>query len=147
VAFVTLTDSPADAARGFVDAFTVPWPIGYDTPLRVIRAYRADRSGTGSGVGGPVAPALYLVGPDGRVRWSDAFGRYRHRDPADLARQLEEEIERVLAEPVGCSISAAGIRSGPPASPSSSTRLERVLGPPRRGHVRAQPVALSSPGR
>jgi len=98
VAFVTLTDSPAADARVFVEEFKVPWPTGYDVPLSVIQEYGVDRSAMESGVGGPVAPALYLLGPDGRVRWADAFARYRHRDPVALARELEAEIEKVLAE-------------------------------------------------
>jgi len=44
-----------------------------------------------------VQPTLYLIGPDGRVLWSDGRARMAHQDPAGLLQRLEEAIERELA--------------------------------------------------
>ena len=36
-------------------------------------------------MGYEIAPTLYLIGPDGIVRWTDQQARYRHTDPKKLA--------------------------------------------------------------
>ena len=43
-----------------------------------------------------VVPTLYLLGPDGAVRWCDQRARYRHAEPADVAKDLAAAIEKLL---------------------------------------------------
>jgi thiol-disulfide isomerase/thioredoxin len=94
VAFVSLTDMPRVSAEGIARNYSIPWAIGYRTSPATLTAL-----GVGSGMTGPgydVAPTLYLVGSDGRVRWSDGQGRFRHTPPKEWARQLDQAIEAAL---------------------------------------------------
>jgi hypothetical protein len=83
-----------------VKQFGVTWPVGYGAPARVIHAFRAIRWAEvldrelGPGYG-PI-PTLFVIGPDGIVRWNDHGGRYRHRDPRLLMQDLEREIDLAL---------------------------------------------------
>ena len=45
-----------------------------------------------------IVPTLYLLGADGRVRWSDHGARLRHEEAAPVLQELEREIERALTE-------------------------------------------------
>lgn len=97
VAFVSLTNMGQESVAGFVGQFAVPWPNGYGAEPEAIRAL-------GAGTGNPmpaygVAPTVYLVGPDGRVRWTDRRGRYRHTETAAWGRELQAAIEAGLAGP------------------------------------------------
>jgi AhpC/TSA family len=94
VAFVSLTNMPRGAAETFVREYSVPWAIGYRTSAETLTAL-----GVASNMGVPgyeVAPTLYVVGPDGRVRWTDGQGRFRHTDPKVWARQLDQAINAAL---------------------------------------------------
>ncbi len=78
MAFISLTSDSRAEAESFVRRFSIPWPCGYGAA--------------------PVTPALYVIGPDGRLLWDDGQARPRHRgDCEDLLRELDGEIERALA--------------------------------------------------
>jgi thiol-disulfide isomerase/thioredoxin len=98
VAFVSLTSSSQDVLESFVRKHAVPWSNGYG-----VNAATAAKLGIGSGMPGPidyeVAPTLYLVGPDGRIRWVDGRGRMRHQEPADWENAADAAIAAALAAP------------------------------------------------
>ena len=97
VAFVSLTNMPEAAAAAFVDQAGVPWPCGYGMTMPTIAMFGAlnrDRMIPGY----ELRPTLYLIGPDGRILWSDRHARTRHEAPAPLLKELEDEIERLLVQ-------------------------------------------------
>jgi thiol-disulfide isomerase/thioredoxin len=97
VAFVSLTDMGRRPVTAFVEQFAVPWPSGYGAPAETVVAL-----GAGSGMSTPgygVAPTVYLVGTDGRVRWTDNQGRFHHAASEAWGRELEAAIEAALAAP------------------------------------------------
>lgn len=48
-----------------------------------------------------LSPTLYLVGPAGRVLWTDAQARMRHDDVAPVLDELQRRIEAALTAPDG----------------------------------------------
>ena len=56
--------------------------------------------GSGSGSTGPpgfeIDPTLYVVGPDGRVRWCDGRARSRPFDLPEWERALDAAIAKAL---------------------------------------------------
>jgi thiol-disulfide isomerase/thioredoxin len=97
VKFVSLTSMPRESAEGFTKEFGIPWPSGYLATAPTLARYGVVNPGMNVG-GYDVRPTLYLVGPDGRVRWCDQNARARHRDASEIQRDLEAAIERALAE-------------------------------------------------
>ncbi|MCI0700154.1 MAG: TlpA family protein disulfide reductase [Planctomycetia bacterium] len=93
VGFVSITNMEREVVEGYVRQHSVPWSNGYGATVQMISAL-----GAGSGMVGPadyeVAPTLYLVGPDGRIRWVDGRGRARHQDP----REWEKAVDAAVAE-------------------------------------------------
>jgi hypothetical protein len=98
VAFASITNHERAVVENFVRTHSVRWPHGYAATAGHVAAL-----GAGSGMTGPaeyeVAPTLYLVGPDGRVRWIAGRGRQRHQDPAEWERALDAAIAEGLAPP------------------------------------------------
>jgi thiol-disulfide isomerase/thioredoxin len=95
VAFVSLTNMPRDTVEAFIKEHKVPWPNAYGVGMATIAAMGATNAMPTPGY--EVAPTLYLVGPDGRIRWCDRQGRYRHTEPKKWAGEVEEAIEAALA--------------------------------------------------
>ena len=95
MAFVTLTTMPEDGTQIFVDRFAVPWPCGYGAKETIGRfgAYKIHNIQWGY----ETKPTLFLVDARGVVRWCDNQGRTLHGDPAAYVRNLEEQIEQILA--------------------------------------------------
>lgn len=96
VAFVSLTNMTRESVEAFVKQFSIPWPNGYGATPETVTALGAG-SGMAMGAYG-VAPTVYLVDPDGRVRWTDDRGRYTHRDIARWGKEMEAAIEAALAD-------------------------------------------------
>lgn len=97
VAFTSVTSMGRQPAEVFANEFKVPWPSGYGLTSAGVAAL-----GAGSGMAAPgyeIAPVIYLVGPDGRVRWSDRQGRFRHTAPDAWERELDEAIAAALDGP------------------------------------------------
>jgi hypothetical protein len=78
------------------EQFGVPWSSGYGATSQTLARLGAFNRNVPV-FGYEVQPTLYLLGPDGHVRWADGRARMAHEDPAPLLRRLEEEIERALA--------------------------------------------------
>jgi hypothetical protein len=98
VAFVSLTNMPKNSVAAFVERMSIPWPSGYGASNETIArfgAYGFDRALPGY----EVTPTLYLIGPDGLIRWNDRQARSRHEDKGPLLKELETEIERALKAP------------------------------------------------
>lgn len=95
VAFVSVTDSPRGSAEGYVRGRPAPWAAGYGAPPETVSAIGAASGNPQRGYA--VAPVVYLVGPDGRVVWTDGQGRFRHVEAAEWERQLDAAIEKHLA--------------------------------------------------
>lgn len=96
VSFVSMTNMPRGSAEALVGEFSLPWPNGYGMSAAAVKAF-----GLNSGMPMPgyeIAPTVYLVGTDGRVRWADSQGRYKHTAPAAWGRQLDEAIAAALAD-------------------------------------------------
>jgi thiol-disulfide isomerase/thioredoxin len=97
VAFVSVTDLPESMVSDFVEQFGVCWPAGFGATAQTIEDFgvrRPDQSATGL----DIAPALYLIGANGRVLWCDGAARYRHVDTRLVMSELEAHIEKALAE-------------------------------------------------
>jgi hypothetical protein len=102
VAFVCLTNEGRTQAEMFVEQFGIEWPCGYEATLESVArfgAYHSAWMSSADDAGREVSPTLYLIGPDGRVRWSDDQARPRHlHRPEVLLRKLEAAIQRALAQ-------------------------------------------------
>lgn len=96
VAFMGLTNMQQAPTEGYVRKHSIPWANGYGLNSSMIGALQAR-----SGMPGPpdyeLAPTLYIVGPDRRIRWVDGQGRFRHVEPTTWARQVDEAIEATLS--------------------------------------------------
>ena len=93
--FVSITNMGRGAAEAYAKQFDPPLLTGHGLNVDSIAAFGA-RSGMAM-PGYDIAPTLYLVGPDRRIRWSDDQGRFRHRDPAEWEREVDAAIEKALA--------------------------------------------------
>jgi hypothetical protein len=96
VAFVSMTSMSKQMAEEFVKEFSIPWPNGYSLTSEELVLL-----GVKSGVSMPgyeLVPSVYVVGTDGRVRWCDNQGRFRHKEPTIWAKELEQAVELALAE-------------------------------------------------
>ncbi|MFO0799065.1 MAG: TlpA disulfide reductase family protein [Gemmataceae bacterium] len=94
VQFVGVTNMPDDMVGQYVAQAHIPWANGYllstDTIIRL---------GIGSGMRGAgyqVAPTIYLVGPDGVVRWTDQRMRMNHTPPSDWDKIVDAAIAAQL---------------------------------------------------
>jgi hypothetical protein len=87
----------AEAVEQFVKKYSIPWPSGYGATLQTIAAFGA-LNGERRIPGYEIAPTLYLVGPDGRIQWSDRSARLKHRSPETLLSELDKAIARALGE-------------------------------------------------
>ncbi len=93
VQFVSLAGESREAVELFAEHFSVPWPCGYGATPQILSRFGAHTGQKQYGVW----PTLYLIGPDGRVVWSDGGARPSHRiDPNNLAHELDEHIEHAL---------------------------------------------------
>ena len=101
VAFVSLAGHDRDDVQAFADRFDIPWPCGYGATLESLArfgAYSADRMSAAYNPGYEVTPTIFILGPDGRVRWHDDQARPRHLTDVDtMTRNLDSAIERELA--------------------------------------------------
>jgi len=96
-----LTGDSRNTVAAFVKKFSIPWPSGYETTWP--SGGETNRNGLvkfgpipgGSRFAVP-PPTLYLIDSEGTILWNDGRSRLRHRDPKDLRRELEREIEKVL---------------------------------------------------
>jgi thiol-disulfide isomerase/thioredoxin len=95
VAFVSLTDVDRKTVVRMTQAHSVPWACGYAITPEHIAAL-----GAGSGTVGPpgyeIDPTLYVVGPDGRVRWCDGRVRSQRFDPQEWERAVDAAIAKAL---------------------------------------------------
>jgi thiol-disulfide isomerase/thioredoxin len=90
VRFVSLTNTPEGGVLEYAKQTKTPWPSGFDAPPETITAL-----GAGSGIamnGYQIAPTVYLVGPDGKVRWSDDRARFRHKDAVPWEKELDDAV-------------------------------------------------------
>lgn len=97
VTFISITNMDRQSAGAFANEFEVTWPSGYGLTSAGVVAL-----GAGSGMAAPgyeIAPVIYLVGSDDRVRWSDRQGRFRHTAPGDWERELDAAIAAALDGP------------------------------------------------
>jgi hypothetical protein len=100
VAFVSLSNMPGDSVRQYVEKFSIPWPCGHGVSLQTVADFGAFNSGPKM-AGYEVTPTVYLVGADGRVRWSDRQRRLRHEDRGPWLRELAAELEEELSKTTG----------------------------------------------
>jgi thiol-disulfide isomerase/thioredoxin len=96
VRFVSVTNMGPAAAKAFVDQFKVPWPNGYGLTDEAMTALGASSGMAMSGY--EIAPVLYLVDREGRIRWTDRQGRFRHVATEEWERKLDEAIEAALQD-------------------------------------------------
>jgi thiol-disulfide isomerase/thioredoxin len=97
VQFVGVTNTPEGGVRAYCERTGAAWPNGYGMPAEGTAAL-----GAGTGITAPgqqVAPIVYLVGPDGKVRWTDQRARMRHQGPVGWEKELDEAIAAALAPP------------------------------------------------
>ena len=95
VVFVSVTNMKEEYTKAFVDEFSIPWPSGYSLPTATL-----PELGASSGIsmeGYAVAPVVYLLGPDGKIRWTDRQARLRHVKVEDWERDLDAVIGSALA--------------------------------------------------
>ena len=98
VAFVSASNLIQGGVEQFVSQFKIPWPSGYLMSADLLPAL-----GASSGMnmeGYALAPVVYLVGPDGKIRWSDKQSRYRHLKNANVA-VWEQELDAAIEAELG----------------------------------------------
>jgi thiol-disulfide isomerase/thioredoxin len=94
VRFVGLSNINERGVKQYSDDNRLAWANGYDTPAELIVAL-----GAGSGQRMPgyqIAPTVYLVGPDGKVRWSDQRARMQRVGRAEWQKALDAAIAAAL---------------------------------------------------
>ena len=96
VAFVGLSTMSRPEVEGYVRQYGVSYPNGYDVPRETVNDFGAANPNAPPVVGYEIAPTLYLIGPDGTVRWTDQAARYHHKNPKAVAAELEAAIEKEL---------------------------------------------------
>jgi thiol-disulfide isomerase/thioredoxin len=98
VVFVSITNLEREVVEHYIGKHSVTWSNGYGASAQMIAAL-----GAGSGMPGPsdyeVAPTLYLVGPDGRIRWVDGRGRAHFQEPSEWEKLVDDAIKDALTTP------------------------------------------------
>ena len=94
VRFISLTADPQDVALRFVREHGITWPTRHGSRGLLALLGALPRQG---GMPDFATPLLYVIGADGRVRWS-SMGRYRHRDLDEVLAELQVEIDLALEE-------------------------------------------------
>jgi thiol-disulfide isomerase/thioredoxin len=94
VRFISLTDVSREAAEQLIARFSIAWPSGYGSPDGTINAYGALR--LEARPGREINPIVYLIGPDGRILWSDGNARPKHENFGAACGKLDQEIEAAL---------------------------------------------------
>jgi peroxiredoxin len=97
VAFVGMSNQPRAAVASHLAAHSVPYPSGYDVPRETLEAFGVGTILKRPVTGYEIAPTLYLIGPDGVVKWTDKSARFRHKEPAEIAEHLDAAIAKELA--------------------------------------------------
>jgi thiol-disulfide isomerase/thioredoxin len=99
VAFVSLTCMDREAVASFVEQFGVRWSSGFGATPEVVLSLGVPAGSSIAKPGHEIAPTIYLVGPDGRIRWTDRQARFHHTEAGGWGRELEAAIEEALATP------------------------------------------------
>ena len=94
VAFLSVTNMSMQAAEIFSEQCNIPWPNGYMLVPELLPAFGASSGMQNEGYA--VAPVVYLVGPDGKIRWTDKQSRYRHANLKVWEKELDDAIEAAL---------------------------------------------------
>jgi thiol-disulfide isomerase/thioredoxin len=97
VQFVSLTSMPMEGAKHYAEMTRIDWPNGYMVPVQDLAALGAYRTGQRQ-PGFALAPTFYIVGSDGRVRWTDKRARMRHVPPKQLMADLDAALAAELAK-------------------------------------------------
>jgi hypothetical protein len=97
VRFVSLTNDRREGAQKFVREFGIAWPCGYGASRQTLVEFGAFTTSRGL-PGYELEPTLFVIGPDGRIRWSDDGARLRHQDAGAVLPELEAAIERALTD-------------------------------------------------
>jgi hypothetical protein len=91
-----MSDKPRTAVESHLAAESIPYPSGYDVPRETIDAFGVGETLTVPVTGYEIAPTLYLIGSDGRVKWTDKSARFNHKEPREIAGDLDAAIAREL---------------------------------------------------
>jgi thiol-disulfide isomerase/thioredoxin len=95
ILFVSLTNMSRTTVESYVQQFGITWPNGYGASISTFAAYGAYHNAV-LVPGYEVTPTIYLLNPDGTVRWSDQRARFRHVKAADLAPELASQLDELL---------------------------------------------------
>jgi thiol-disulfide isomerase/thioredoxin len=97
VEFVSLSDDKQSTTTEFAKRFKIKWATAYGVPkdeIKTLGTLRPDSPGAEP----HIAPTLYVVGPDGRVLWSDGAGRFHHKDSAQSLSELASVLDHALRD-------------------------------------------------
>jgi thiol-disulfide isomerase/thioredoxin len=95
VAFVGISNMSKEAIELFVESCSIPWANGYNMPAELLPLFGAS---TGERLEGyAIAPVVYLIGPDGKIKWHDKQARFRHKKVNIWEEELDAAIEAALA--------------------------------------------------
>lgn len=97
VQFVGLTNMPDDMVSNYLSRGRITWANGYLMSTDTI--IRLGASSGMPGAGYQVAPTLFLVGPDGVIRWTDGRMRMQHSPPLDWHKTVDAAIAAQLDAP------------------------------------------------
>lgn len=81
--------------EAFLEYHGVTWPCQFGTPDETLNALAALGRNGDTGV---VYSVLYVVRPDGTIRWSDRRARWRHEDADGIIRELQKALDDALGE-------------------------------------------------
>lgn len=99
VQFVSVTDMPKSWAVTHGGKNGIAWPSGYGLSHVTLGELGAVSSGVmAASRGYSIAPTIYVIGRDGKVRGGDDQGRQKKPDGAEVAEKLDALIAKTLAE-------------------------------------------------
>jgi peroxiredoxin len=99
VQFVSVSDMSKKSVEKFMQTHSFSWPCGYGLNIDSIVRMGAVNTGMGARTPGyAIAPTIFVVGSDGKVRGSDNRARWRHRSKDEIVKQVAKLLDEALKE-------------------------------------------------
>lgn len=98
VGFITLAGTDEPGMLEYTQKWGIGWPVGHSVTRSDLAALGAFNESARI-PGYEAKPTLLLVGPDGRLAWTDNHSRFRHETPSATLKALDEAISKGTGKP------------------------------------------------
>lgn len=98
VRFITFASTDEPGMREYTQKWGVDWPVGHSVTRADLAALGAFNDSARI-PGYEAKPSLLLVGPDGRLAWTDNHSRFRHETSSATLHALDEAITKRIGNP------------------------------------------------